>query len=98
MGLYENFPYTNVHELNLDWVINKVKTFQAEIDALNDKYENHVKDEVNEYIDEHLSQFLLGAMYDEENTSIRLQPAVVIGEGDHVYNSTEERITVLEGR
>ena len=22
MSLYENFPYTNLHELNLDWLIN----------------------------------------------------------------------------
>lgn len=24
MGLFENFPYTNFHELNLDWIINKL--------------------------------------------------------------------------
>ena len=22
MSLYENFPYTNLHNLNLDWIIN----------------------------------------------------------------------------
>ena len=25
MGLYEQFPYTNLHELNLDWIINEIK-------------------------------------------------------------------------
>lgn len=25
MGLYNNFPYSNLHELNLDWVIAKLK-------------------------------------------------------------------------
>lgn len=25
MGLFENFPYTNFHELNLDWIIQKLK-------------------------------------------------------------------------
>lgn len=25
MGLFENFPYTNIHELNLDWLIDSVK-------------------------------------------------------------------------
>lgn len=25
MGLFTNFPYTNNHELNLDWIINEVK-------------------------------------------------------------------------
>lgn len=25
MGVFDNFPYTNVHELNLDWIIKQVK-------------------------------------------------------------------------
>lgn len=27
MGLFEHFPYTNYHELNLDWIIEKIKEF-----------------------------------------------------------------------
>lgn len=38
MGLFEHFPYTNLHELNLDWIILKVKkntedTTEAAADA-----------------------------------------------------------------
>ena len=25
MGLFEQFPYQNLHELNLDWLIQKIK-------------------------------------------------------------------------
>lgn len=25
MGVFENFPYTNFHEMNLDWIVTKVK-------------------------------------------------------------------------
>ena len=25
MALFENFPYTNLHELNLDWIIETLK-------------------------------------------------------------------------
>ena len=28
MALFENFPYTNLHELNLDWLINNIKALQ----------------------------------------------------------------------
>lgn len=31
MGLFNNFPYTNFHELNLDWLINKVKEISTQI-------------------------------------------------------------------
>ena len=28
MALFENFPYTNLHELNLDWLINEIKKLE----------------------------------------------------------------------
>ena len=28
MALFENFPYTNLHELNLDWLINELKKME----------------------------------------------------------------------
>lgn len=28
MALFENFPYTNLHELNLDWLINELKKIE----------------------------------------------------------------------
>lgn len=31
---FEQFPYTNFHELNLEWVISTVKTMQNEIDSV----------------------------------------------------------------
>lgn len=30
MSLFENFPYTNLHELNLDWLINELKRVQSQ--------------------------------------------------------------------
>lgn len=29
MGLFEQFPYQNFHELNLDWLINEIKNLEA---------------------------------------------------------------------
>lgn len=34
MPLYDNFPYTNFHELNLDWIIGEVKRIVTEWDNL----------------------------------------------------------------
>lgn len=31
MALFENFPYTNLHELNLDWLIDFMKQIEAEV-------------------------------------------------------------------
>lgn len=32
MGLYDNWPYTNFHEINLDWVIQTMRDAMAKID------------------------------------------------------------------
>lgn len=31
MGLFENFPYANLHELNLDWILYNLKELETEI-------------------------------------------------------------------
>lgn len=38
MGFFNNFPYTNFHEINLDWILNeigKLKTYVEEYTAVN---------------------------------------------------------------
>lgn len=29
MGVFEQFPYTNLHELNIDWILSKMKELEA---------------------------------------------------------------------
>ena len=36
MALFDNFPYTNFHELNLDWILNKMKDLSQEFQDLKD--------------------------------------------------------------
>lgn len=107
MAVYENFPYTNIHEMNYDWIIKQIKDMfenfdkldedtKDEIQSLKELFYGDIEAQVTQYISDHLSQFLLGAMYIEENTCIKLQQAVVIGDSDHVYNN--EQIIVMEGR
>lgn len=109
MAIFENFPYTNVHELNLDWLIKNMKQIyldfdkldektKQEIQALRDLFYGDIQAQVEQYVEENLSQFLLGAMYIEDRTCIKLQQAEVIGDSDHVYNNEQESIIVLEGR
>lgn len=36
MGLYENFPYTNFHDLNQDWILKEFKALESKIAEVND--------------------------------------------------------------
>lgn len=46
MGLFENFPYTNFHNLNLDWVIKVLKNAVSELEEIQTNWEN-VRDTAN---------------------------------------------------
>lgn len=35
MAFYDKFPYTNFHELNLDWILTKARELQTDIDEIN---------------------------------------------------------------
>lgn len=40
MGVFSNFPYTNFHELNLDWLITAMKKLQSNFDRFVDDFES----------------------------------------------------------
>lgn len=44
MGLFEHFPYTNFHDLNLDWILNVVKKLYDEVSKQTEWIENHQKE------------------------------------------------------
>lgn len=50
MAVFENFPYTNTHELNLDWIIKVVKDYVTKTDELEVNFED-LKEYVTNYFD-----------------------------------------------
>ena len=50
MGLFENFPYTNFHELNLDWIVQKMKALDEKVDSIEDRIYNKSKAYTDEQI------------------------------------------------
>ena len=47
MSFTNDFPYTDFHEINLDWILNKIKEFQERIDS----FEDTVLKKANAYTD-----------------------------------------------
>ena len=61
--MINNWPYSDLHELNLDWLISKVKALDTKVNEDLDTY-------INNYIEAHLSDFTVSANYDEDTETI----------------------------
>lgn len=47
MGLFEQFPYTNFHEMNLDWILNIVKEIAGKVESLDSDIDQAIIDAIN---------------------------------------------------
>lgn len=60
MGIFRQFPYTNFHDLNLDWILGRVKELWKGVGDIEEKVDNFIadteptiRDEVDKWLDEH---------------------------------------------
>lgn len=57
MGLFEHFPYTNFHELNLDWIIKEIKDLNEKVDSIEDRILTQAKDYTDEQVGQLRNEF-----------------------------------------
>lgn len=78
--MFENkYPYTDFHELNLDWMLGKVSAIEDIIEDLNERYSSFEKllDEAKAYTDD------VSAAYDEQLATVK---ADIIALSDRLNN------------
>lgn len=56
MGLFEHFPYTNFHDLNLDYWLEMMKLLEDRVEALEKRIEQ-LKQEILDEVDKKLAEF-----------------------------------------
>lgn len=96
MGVFNQFPWTDYHKFNLTFLLKTMKETVNKVNDIYDYVHDNIDANVKEYINNHLAQFLLGAMYDEQNTAIRLQPVEILVDSDHIYYPNSEEIRVID--
>lgn len=55
MGFWNKYPYTDFHELNLDWLLNEVSTIEHRIDELHDILKEELTTELKAYVDSEIA-------------------------------------------
>ena len=53
--MFQKYPYTDIHELNLDWIIQKMKDLDSRIDGLHDELKQELTAELTVYVNERLA-------------------------------------------
>ena len=56
--IFNSYPYEDFHEMNLDWVLKKLKEMDAAIDELHDQILAEALEATKEYVDTELAGFL----------------------------------------
>lgn len=90
MAIFNQFPWTNFREYNLDWIISKVKALTSTVDDLNTTVENaltDVSDAVSDYFTTHIDSSL--------TRSGDAADAAVVGQR---LTTTNNNITSLTGQ
>lgn len=58
MSIFNEYPYTSLHELNLDWLLSKMKELDAKVDDLIEEAIEQATENAKEYVDQELQGVL----------------------------------------
>ena len=65
--MFRKFPYTNFHDLNLDWIIRTIKDLLKEFGILEKKTDDaieYMKDNINDSVVEIINQYIQQGLID----------------------------------
>ena len=82
-----SYPYSDFHEMNLDWIITQVESLTTKVDEI-------MSDAVLKAIDRYFNSIMPNVVYDESNMVINLNFEPTVLEGTHSYNGLAQSIDI----
>ena len=92
MGFFDKYPYTDFHELNLDWLIAEMKALETKLDNAIADITADVIQNVKEYVDEELADL------EREFAQIKIDFAAVQRNVDTLNIAFADFTTYVDGQ
>ena len=84
------YPYTNMSDTNLDWLISTVKALEKKVNDL-------LQGAIEKAIDAYFNKVMIDAIYDEETETITLSKEVAVEDGLHIYTADGNKMIITDG-
>lgn len=94
MGFMHEYPYTDFHELNLDWILAKIREFQTEIENIREG----ILEDAKAYTDQAITDRLAGveAEFAQFKREVNLQLAGFSDELSGVERAVRDALAAME--
>ena len=103
MGFFNKYPYSDYHELNLDWILKKINEFQQNLDDLEERVTEAAIAAAREYVDEEIAKVyqdfnVLSEQVGELTVLFNQKTEEIETQFDAFTTSVQEQIVLLNNR
>lgn len=104
-GFFNNYPYTNYHELNLDYIFQKMGELQKSIDGILENSEKYTDDEIlkiKEYIDKNIKDIqnliiiLSSKIDDNYSKNIAYTDSEITKNNDYIISEVSKNFELIK--
>lgn len=71
-----NYPYTDMHQLNLDWILQKVQENEQLVNRIAEQVTQTATEAVQDWITNNAANLILSAFYDSDTETLILKTDV----------------------